>query len=187
MKQTLIQTKLQIIFSAILLIICINGCLNPFAPKIEQSSDLEFLITEQTTPDEVLTNFKLAYLFRDSILYSDIIDSSFTFYYFDTDIDAAGIPLHWDRDTDLRTTGRIFRTFDIINLIWESTIFTDTLDWDENQEANKIDLIKRFSLNLMQTTESLSFDLWGKASFTFERSPYDDRWRITRWTDESFN
>jgi hypothetical protein len=162
------------------------NCLNPFAPKLEESPGLEFLITDQANPEEVLQNFKLAYLFRDSVLYSDVIDSSFTFYYWDTNIDASGIQGHWGRDTDLKTTGRLFRIFDMINLNWESSVYTDTLDWNPAQEPVKIEIIERFALKLGQSTEGLDYDIWGKALFTFKKNPFDNKWRISHWKDESF-
>ena len=83
------------------------GCLNPFAPKIENTPDVNLLITEQKSVDDVLQNFKLAYFFRDSLLYSDLLDSSFIFIYYDPNVETSGRFVNWGRDTDLRTTGRL--------------------------------------------------------------------------------
>lgn len=161
-------------------------CLNPFAPKLEESADLELIVTNQQSPDEVLQNFKLAYFFRDSILYSDVLDSSFIFYYFDYNLDASGRYDNWGRDTDLRTTGRLFRIFDVINLVWESTGYQDTLQWDADAEPQKIEIIKQFSLKLVQSDAGVDYDFWGKAYFTFIKSRYDYKWRIIRWRDQAY-
>jgi hypothetical protein len=98
------------------------SCLNPFAPALDKGNLAGDLITDQSTPDEVLTNFKYAYIFRDSLLYADLLDSSFVFQYFDPDQGASGIFVSWTRETDLKTTGRLLRTFDAINLEWLNTI-----------------------------------------------------------------
>ncbi|MBN1349740.1 hypothetical protein JXJ21_10045 [candidate division KSB1 bacterium] len=163
------------------------SCLNPFAPELEQSPDVNLLITEQKSVDDVLQNFKLAYFFRDSLLYSELLDSSFSFIYFDPNIETSGRFVSWGRDTDLRTTGRLFREFDGINLVWESTVFSDTLEWQSGNGAPiKIENINRFSLKLSSTESGFDFNLWGKAHFTFIHCAYDDKWRIMRWKDESY-
>jgi len=172
-----------LVYIAILLL----ACRNPFAPKLEKSLDVNLLVTEQRTPDDVLQNFKLAYFFRDSLLYSELLDSSFTFIYFDPNIESSGRFVSWSRDTDLRTTGRLLREFDVINLVWESTVYKDTLEWNENTGAPiRIEYINRFSLKLSASGEGFDFDIWGNAHFTFKYCDYDDKWRIIQWKDESY-
>jgi hypothetical protein len=170
------------VFVAILLF----ACLNPFAPELEITADVQFLVTEQTNPAEVLQNFKLAYFFRDSLLYSDVLDSEFVFYYFDPNLESSGRYVNWDRGADLKTTGSLFRAFDIINLVWGSTTYEDTLSRDSNQDPTKIELIKNFSLKLMDSKGGMDFSLWGKATFTFTKSRYDQKWRIIGWKDDSY-
>ena len=161
------------------------SCFNPFAPELETSQDSSLIITEQQSPDETLQNFKLAYFFRDSVLYSEVLDSAFIFYFFDPAADAANQFVSWGLDTDLKTTGRLFRSFDVINLIWESTVFEDTLINQATADPLRIEQVKRFSLKLLQTSSGLEYNLWGKATFTFMQNPHDQRWRIERWQDES--
>lgn len=175
-------------FSGGLLICLVLQCVNPFAPKLENSSEMEFLVTEQKSPEEVLQNFKLAYFFRDSVLYSDVIDQSFIFYYFDPNLENSGQYVNWGRDTELKTTGRLFRTFDTINLTWESTVYQDTLvvTADEPPLPVKIEMIQRFSLKLASASNELDYDLWGKAIFTFILNSDDKKWRIMQWKDESY-
>ena len=75
---------LSIVVPGILLIVGITGgCLNPFAPKISESLETsDLVLTQQLSPEEVLQNFKVAYTFRDSLLYSDLLDTAFIFVYF---------------------------------------------------------------------------------------------------------
>ncbi|MDZ7262636.1 MAG: hypothetical protein ONB05_11095, partial [candidate division KSB1 bacterium] len=168
-------------------------CINPFAPGLEKSPEFALLITEQRTPEEVLQNFKLAYIFKDSLLYSELLDSSFVFVYFDPNVETSGRFVSWGRDVDLQTTGRLFRNCEVINLVWESTVYIDTTKVDTiyvnrsdfKLEPVSIELIKRFSLKLVGLGARFDYDIWGKAVFSFIKNPHDKKWRISRWTDES--
>lgn len=153
-----------------------SGCFNPFAPELDNNIDLTSVITEQQTPEEVLQNFRYAYTFKDSLLYSDVLAESFVFEYFDTNQGPSGEFLTWGRDVDLRTTGRLFRTFDSIELIWLNTLFSEGDDVTERRFV-------RFNLNLFSA--DFNFIITGTAIFTFIRSAEDNKWRIKRWKDES--
>jgi hypothetical protein len=151
-----------------------TACWNPFAPKLSQfleSSDL--MVTDQQSPEEVLQNFKVAYAFRDSLLYSDLMDTAFQFVYFDPDEGTSGRFESWGRDTDLRATGRMFRHFQVI-LVWS------TLAESRNDTTGQMSQI--FDLTLM--AEEFDFKVSGKAVFSFKKC-LDNKWRITHWKDES--
>jgi hypothetical protein len=155
---------------------CGLSCLNPFAPKLMDASDIDLIITDQKSPDEVLQNFQYAYVFKDSVLYSDLLDSSFVFIYFDPDLESSGRFVSWGRDIDLKTTARLFRTFDVIDLIWNSTIYSFS-------EADRAEYSKSFNLSLIKENETVNIS--GNAIFMFEKSEYDEKWRIIQWKDES--
>ncbi len=151
-------------------------CFNPFAPELDNNPDLSNVITEQQTPDEVLHNFKYAYTFKDSLLYSDILDESFVFEYFDTNFGPSGGLRTWNRDLDLKTTGTLFRRFDVIELIWLNTLYSET----------KGDFVKKFiRFNLSLFGPEYNFIVTGTAIFTFKQSVNDNKWRIVGWKDES--
>ena len=152
------------------------GCINPFAPKLIrslESSDL--IITPQRTPQEVLQNFKVAYTFKDSSLYCNLLDSIFRFVYFDPGTETSGQLVSWGRDEDLLTTGRLFRHFQVIDLVWNSVIY-------EFQDSTSGTMSKSYDLTLV--SEISQYKLSGRALFTFKKCN-DDKWRITRWQDES--
>jgi hypothetical protein len=153
----------------------LTGCFNPFAPELENIQDLSKVITEQQTAGEVLQNFQYAYTFKDSLLYSDVIETSFVFEYFDPNLEPSGAFVTWGRDIDLRSTGRLFRNFDTIDLKVD-TLFTEKSQSDEKQ-------FTRFTLSLL--SQDLNFFLTGTAVFTFRKNPDDGKWRIVRWKDES--
>ena len=70
---------MQRLFSFLLPIFFIICC-NPFAPELTNLEQHQAgFITAQKTPVEVLTNFRYAYVFKDSLIYSDVLDSTFLF------------------------------------------------------------------------------------------------------------
>lgn len=171
------KTRLKIfIISSILLI----RCFNPFAPKLEESSRSDLIITGQLTHQEVLQNFQYAYVFKDSMLYAELLDSSFVFIYFDPNQEPSGRFVSWGRDVDLRTTGRLFRNFNIIDLVWNTTI-VDTI-YALNGEF-RAETYRTFNLSLVKSEETLNIS--GIAIFNFKKCAYDNKWRITLWKDES--
>ena len=151
-------------------------CMNPFAPKSIDSLELNRLITNQQSPDEVLTNFKYAYTFKDSTLYSNLIVSSFVFVYFDPNLGTSGRFVSWGRDDELRTTGRLFRNFSVIDLTWNSTIYS--IEQETIAESSK-----SFRLSLSNADETITIS--GNAIFSFKLDEKENVWRITRWKDES--
>lgn len=164
-----------ILILTIIFIVCLN-CLNPFAPKLVDSNNEDLIITEQKTPDQVLDNFKYSYVFKDSVLYSELLDSSFVFIYFDPNIESSGRFVSWGRDIDLKTTGRLFRNYDVIDLIWNSTIYSFN-------EEDRAEYSKSFHLSLIKDNETVNIS--GNAIFIFKKSEYDKKWRIIQWKDES--
>ena len=100
-----------------MIFILMSGCWNPFAPtEGSLEGGVALTLTEQRSPEDVLQNFRYAYIYRDSLVYSELFDTSFTFIYYDPDIGGTGGYNYWGRDTELRTTGRLFRAFDNFTL-----------------------------------------------------------------------
>jgi hypothetical protein len=159
--------------------LALSSCLNPFAPTLDKGNLAAGLITDQSTPEEVLANFKYAYIFRDSLLYADLLDSAFVFQYLDFE---SGRFVPWTREVDLKATGRLLRTFDAINLEWLNTVGKeDTLQNNGNIES--ISFSKSFQLDL--ASSGFQFSVSGFASFTFRQSKADGKWRIVHWVDKS--
>jgi len=168
--------KITMALLAVVLLLLFLQCLNPFAPRLDQKGLQTLMLTEQQSPDEVLQNFVYAYNFKDSLVYADLLDSSFVFVYFDPNLGSSGRFVSWGRDVDLKTTGRLFRNFDTITLTWNSTIY-------EINDGKTAELSKTLKLNLFG--KAGDFSLSGNAIFSFKKCGYDGKWRITRWKDES--
>ncbi len=169
-KQILLRLPFVVLFLGVL-----YGCFNPFAPRVEQLGEKVLVVTSQESPEQVLSNFVYAYTFKDSLVYADLLDSSFRFVYKDPNFEGPEYDL-WFRDTELLTTGRLFRNFETITLTWNTTIYEDI-------KKETAELAKTLQLNLYGPAGDYS--LSGSAVFNFKKSEYDGKWRITRWKDES--
>ena len=162
----------------------ISSCNNPFAPGLtDQDPNANLILTEQKTAEEVLINFSYAYNFKDSLIYADLLDSSFNFVYtnFGTD------PItqdRWGRDVDIKTTMGMFRHFQTINLVWDGTLDNRFTNSDSTEKT----IWKSFKLTLDGGLEISTIS--GEAIFTFKRKflNHPDTtgiWRITSWIDKS--
>lgn len=170
-------------------VLLLSSCTNIFAPETGAiSGNTDLFITEQQNPDEVLINFRYAYIFRDSLVYSRIIDSSFVFTYYDPDAGGSGRYESWGRDLELRTTATMFNVFNNINVVWNSTVDSAYRQvpadstWQDSSFTgyNEALLSKSFELTLDQ-----EISITGNALFYFRKSSYDQKWRINQWIDES--
>ncbi len=168
------------IFLPLLILGGLWSCWNPFAPQEGDLGGLEQLsLTDQHSPEEVLQNFRYAYIYRDSLVYSRLLDTGFVFVYYDPDVGGSGNYAFWGRDTELRTTGRLFRAFDHFTLVWNATLQQDPAEIsDTSREAS---LTKTFDLSI-----GSSIQLTGNAIFHFVKDS-TATWTIDRWQDESFN
>jgi hypothetical protein len=172
------------VYTYLLLITLISSCNNPFAPGLtDKDPNANMLLTEQRTAEEVLINFSYAYNFKDSLIYADLLDSTFNFSYtnFGTD------PItqdHWGRDVDIKTTMGMFRHFQTINLVWDGTLDSRFTNSDSTEKT----IWKSFKLTLDGGLEIST--LSGEAIFTFKKKFLNlpdttGTWKITSWIDKS--
>ena len=171
------------------LFVTMFGCANPFAPELgEVETGTNAVLTERQNPEEVLENFRFAYIFGDSLVYSELIDTGFVFIYFDPSVEGTGRFDSWGRDTELKTTAGLFRAVRNISLEWNSTI--EETYWSPLPDsvlsivyfegARKAKLSKSFVLKL-----DTEIQLTGTAVFFFDKEVFGEGWRIERWVDES--
>jgi hypothetical protein len=159
------------------LLILFSGCVNPFSPALDDSLGDPDLITPQQTPQQLLQNFKYAYTFKDSLLYSDLLDNAFVFEYFDPNQGTSGEFVSWTREVDLRSTGKLLRVFDVIDLVWGEDSGNDIV------LSDSLALLYR-DFNLKLSNFEFNFSVIGYARLSMQRNP-DGKWRITHWVDES--
>jgi len=156
----------------------IIGACNPFSSELADGDiNAGLIITAQKTPQDVLTNFSFAYNFKDSLVYSDLLDSSFLFLSKDFRTDPV-TDLKWGRDEDIRKTNKMFRYFQTLDLVWGKSVYQDYNDDDS--------LLYEISTSFQLTIDGAKeySTITGIALFYFIKKP-TGIWKITRWEDKS--
>ena len=153
-----------------LLLALVTGCDNPFAPALRGAATSPF--TDAGTVGGLLQNFVTAYELRDSLRYAELLDEQFQFQYYDPQLQRTD---GWFRETDLRTTARLFRTFDNLSLIWVG------LSAEEAAIATP-DVLVEVRVQYQLVLDELS-PVIGSARFTMYK-PAGDRFHIVLWQDE---
>ncbi|MBI5403228.1 MAG: hypothetical protein HY959_07485 [Ignavibacteriae bacterium] len=151
-----------------------SSCENIFAPKLDNSTSAP-IISDQTTVDGVFKNFKYAYTFKDTSVYSNLFTDDFIFTYRDY---ALGYDVSWDKPTELRTTNGLFQNSQKLEIIWNNIIL---------QVGDSLHQTLKRSFNLTITfNPSNIIRLNGFADMSLIKNTTDNRWRIYKWKDESF-
>ncbi len=169
---------------ALWFLLIVTACENPFAPGLSTHlTGSNLILTEQKTAEDVLTNFSYAYNFKDSLVYADLLDSSFLFISKNFATDPV-TDLTWGRDVDIKTTVGMFHHFQTINLVWDGTLSSQYI----NTEHSLKEIRKTFKLTLDGGIEIPTIS--GEALFVFRKTllnPPDTTgiWRILRWEDRS--
>lgn len=159
-------------FCAVAAMFLLGGCLNPFAPGVDNSAAESSC--EQSTIDGMFDCFQNAYTFRDTSTFGQLLAGDYIFVYRDYEL---GIDVTWGRDEEMRTTNGLFTSTQNLDLIWNNFV-TRTED-DTSATAVR-------SFNLTVTYNPSSIDrVDGYANLTFRRATKDDPWKITIWRDES--
>lgn len=153
------------------------ACQNPFAPA-KAADDLSgsLLLTAQKTPDEVLQNFQYAYTFKDSLVYSEILDSTFIFIGQNFNVSPAE-PIVWGRDQELKIAGRMFRFFSNLDLTWNSRPLKNPSPAVTDTTYFRIN----FTLILDGGSSIPALD--GNVTFRFIKR--GEKWLLSRWEDET--
>ena len=167
---------LTILLFALVMTSCI------FAPGLsDEDIDASNIITLQETPWDVLANFNYAYKFADSLIYSDVLDSSFIFVSKNYST-SPPTDIIWGRDVDIKTTMGMFHYFNVLELTWRE-------GWDDPDRYDFVDSTK----TNMKTIVTFQLTLDGgreiptiKGEAFFEFAPREKKiWRIVRWEDLS--
>ena len=153
-------------------LLCISGCWNPFAPHLDNSPFEASL--DPTTVDGVFRRFQQSYSTRDTTLYGELLDASFSFVYHDWE---QNIDVTWGRDEELRTTYGLFQTAQRLDLIWNNIVSTST-------DSTRLNIYRGFNLTVTFNPSDIE-RVDGYASITLDRARSTDPWKIIRWRDES--
>jgi hypothetical protein len=149
---------------------------NPFAPAKEEGDPFNTLQGDPTTIEGFFANFKNAYELRDISLYEPLLDSTFTFVYFDFD---AQVERRWGFAQELASTRSLFQSADLIQLRWNQIIMQS-----EAPDGEQARVVRSFNL-LISLAEGEDFRGSGNVNFRLVRSDSTDTWKLARWRDES--
>lgn len=164
------QIGRALIAAALALALLAAGCVNPFAPALRGTTST--LWTEAQTVGELMTNFVTAYQLGDSLQYADLLDEQFQFQYYDPQLQRTE---GWYRETDLRATARMFRSFHNVSLILGGLTAAESAIAAPD---SVVEVRLRYQLTLDELSPVLGF-----ARFTLFK-PQGGRFRILLWQDE---
>jgi hypothetical protein len=151
-----------------------SSCENIFAPKIDNTTSSP-IISDQSTVDGVYQNFKYAYTFKDTSVYSNLFTDDFIFTYRDY---ALGYDVSWDKPTEMRTTNGLFQNSQKLEIIWNNIVL---------QVGDSLHQTIKRSFNLTITfNPSNVIRLNGFADMSLIKNTTDSKWRMYKWKDESF-
>ena len=162
----------SVLFGALLLL---AGCLNPFAPGFDENAGVaNSILGDQKTVEGVFQNFRYSYSFRDTTIYSQLLDRNFVFVYRDFD---RGFDVPWGREEDMRTTYGLFQNVHNLDLVWNNII-------SFSGDSLKSNITRGFNLTVTFNPNDIT-RIDGYANLTLERKNLADIWKISRWRDES--
>ncbi|MBM4170655.1 MAG: hypothetical protein FJ214_02145 [Ignavibacteria bacterium] len=153
-----------------LITIC-NNCLNPFAPSIDENLGSEKgLISDQKTIEGVFQNFQYVYTFKDTLIYSQLLDKNFSFIYRDYD---KGVDVSWGRDEEMKVTYGLLQNTQRLDLIWNNII---------SMTSDSTHIVRSFNLTIAFNPTDIIF-VDGRVNLELKKS--ENKWKIFRWIDES--
>ena len=160
----------------ILLITFLLSACNPFAPALEEGDPFATLLGDPTTIDGFFTNFQTAYELRDISLYEPLLDSTFTFSYYDFDVQ---VEKQWNFSQEIESTRRLFENTSLIRLQWNQ-IISQNLFSDSLQAR----VVRSFNLTInLETGDVFRGD--GNVNFVISRDAEGQPWQLLTWRDES--
>ncbi len=167
----MLKPKLKYI--TIVFFISLNGCINPFAPKLDNSiSDENSLISNLKNIDGVFKNLQYAYTFKDTTIYGELLDEDFAFTYRDYDKE---VDIAWGRDDEMRVTYGLFSNSERLDLIWNNIVAIT---------SDSTNVVRSFNLTITFNPTDIIF-VEGRINLQLEKSAETGKWKILTWIDES--
>lgn len=167
----------KIAFIATLVIgVAVSGCLNPFAPGLEEGDPIGQLLGDPSTIEGFFVRFQNAYQLRDTTLYGPLIHPQFTFTFRDYD---NNVDISWFRPEEMSSTYRLFINSQDIRIQWNNIISQDI-----NELKDRAQVIRRFDLTvILDAADVIRTD--GAVNFVLSRPDSSENWQLISWRDES--
>ena len=158
------------------IVIVVSSCINPFAPRVDESNLFDELLGNPKTIDGFYIRFQNAYQFRDTTLYGPLIDPDFNFIFRDND---RNLDVTWSRAEDLNSTYNLFIQSQDIQLSWNNIVLQSV-----NPEMTRAQIVRRFNLLVViNSNDIIRTD--GSANFVLARADSTLPWKLLQWRDES--
>ncbi|PJB00022.1 MAG: hypothetical protein CO128_01700 [Ignavibacteriales bacterium CG_4_9_14_3_um_filter_30_11] len=157
------------------MVIIFSGCKNPFAPKLDFSSDNPSQgLSDLTTIDGIFQSFQFAYSFRDTSIYGKLVGNDFIFTFRDFE---KGFDVSWGRDDEMKTTNGLFTNSQRLDLIWNNIVLS-------NVDSLSATIVRGFNLTVtFNPTDVVRID--GRVNLSFIRDESTKNWKMIKWLDES--
>lgn len=163
----MINNKIRLIF-AVFSAVIICSC-NIFSPEYDRFDNL-ISPDNNKTIDGLMRNFVYSYTFKDSFLYEEILDDEFVFQY-----ENEGVFGSWTKEEDVRITKRMFRSFNKIDLVFNT-------DFPHTTSMQDTTVFTSFRISFYSGDEVIS--LTGYSKFIFQKYTGDqDTYKIIFWED----
>ncbi|UCF78246.1 MAG: hypothetical protein JSW03_09090 [Candidatus Eiseniibacteriota bacterium] len=192
-------------FSAIILLLLLAGCWNPFKPPKEPNGNGGNgggEILERTSPENVLNNLRVIYSEKDAVVntaddahywaekYRELFDPEFKFYFIPKDAPPDLPEPWWGRDGD---PGEVVSFEALLNQIASGEIQGIELSWHVNPAVpdNRVEHpdwmwihVGSVLLDVMKADGDILRVSNGEADFYFGADPADSTlWVVTEWWD----
>ena len=154
------------------MLLSFQGCVNPFAPKLDTDlGNSGSIISPQKSIEGLFQNFKQSYTFKDTTIYGGLLNSDYSFIYRDYDL---SVDVSWGRDEDMNVTNGLFQNSQRLDLIWNNIV-------SMNEDSSNI--IRSFNLTItFNPTDIIYVD--GRVNLDLEKND-KGVWKIVNWIDES--
>ncbi|MBI5809338.1 MAG: hypothetical protein HZA74_13155 [Ignavibacteriales bacterium] len=153
------------------MLLIVTSC-NPFAPTLDESIDSnKGLISDQSSVQGVFQNFQYAYTFKDTLIYSNLLNKNFIFGYRDYDL---GVDVSWSKEEEMRVTNGLFQNTQRLDLTWNNII---------SMTSDSTHIIRSFNLTITFNPTDIIF-VDGKVNLKLSKEN-DGKWKIINWIDES--
>ena len=175
---------------AIACLAAVNGCL--FSPSDKDGDGPPPPPPPgRSTPAELLTSyFKQAYTSRDSILYADMLDEEYSFYFLLEDADSLrdvlGQDNFWGRTLELQSAGNLFKSEEVTGITLNISITrTGASNLEECLECTEVETFVTLRVETVgDGTEPLTFTVDSPQIFYTRRDPADSTlWVLWRQID----
>jgi len=157
--------------SVLLLLLILESCVNPFAPKLDEDSSDSGLISDRTNIDGVFRNLQYSYTFKDTTIYGELMREEFSFSFRDYDL---GADVSWGRDEEMKVTYGLFQNSEKLDLVWNNIV---------SISEDSTSIIRSFNLTItFNPTDIVLVD--GRVNLSLQKDK-TSKWQIKQWIDES--